>query len=119
MSHSFKSIALVGNAEDLRVAECMLSLTGHLHARGLAPLVDPAVGLAFAPGSVVLCPEQAFATRADLIVAIGGDGSLLYAARLVAGDAVPLLGINRGRLGFLTDVRPNSMLQDVHTVPSP
>jgi len=72
MSHSFKSIALVGNALDLRVAECMLNLTGHLHARGLAPLIDPGVGLAFAPGSVVPCPEQAFATRADLIVAIGG-----------------------------------------------
>jgi NAD+ kinase len=116
MSHSFKSIALVGNAEDLRVAECMLSLTGHLHARGLAPLVDPGVGLAFPPGSVVPCPEEAFATRADLIIAIGGDGTLLYAARLVAGDAVPLLGINRGRLGFLTDVSPNSMLEDVDTV---
>jgi NAD+ kinase len=74
------------------------------------------VGLKFAPGSVVPCPEQAFATRADLIVAIGGDGTLLYAARLVAGDAVPLLGINRGRLGFLTDVSPNSMLEDVDTV---
>jgi NAD+ kinase len=116
MSHSFKSIALVGNAEDLRVAECMLGLTGHLHARGLAPLVDPGVGLAFPPGSVVPCPEEAFATRADLIIAIGGDGTLLYAARLVAGDAVPLLGINRGRLGFLTDVSPNSMLEDVDTV---
>src|SRR3982074_2508758 len=116
MSHSFKSIALVGNALDLRVAECMLSLTGHLHARGLAPLIDPGVGLAFAPGSVVPCPEQAFATRADLIVAIGGDGALLYAARLVAGYSVPLLGINRGRLGFLTDVSPNSMLEDVDTV---
>jgi len=113
MSHSFKSVALVGNAKDLRVAECMLSLAGHFHARGLTPLVDPGVGLAFAPGSVVICPEQAFATRAELIVAIGGDGTLLYAARLVAGHSVPLLGVNRGRLGFLTDVSPASMLEDI------
>src|SRR5260370_8703461 len=98
MSHSFKSIALVGNALDLRVAECMLGLTGHLYARGLTPLVDPGVGLAFAPGSVVPCPEQAFATRADLIVAIGGDGPLLYAARLVSGDPVPLPETNPGPL---------------------
>jgi NAD+ kinase len=116
MSHSFQAIALVGNAKDLRVAECMLSLAGHLYSRGLCALVDPDVGLAFPPGSVQPCPEAAFAARAELIVAIGGDGTLLYAARLVAGHAVPLIGINRGRLGFLTDVSPNSMLEDVDTV---
>jgi len=116
MSQSFQSVALVGNAKDLRVAECMLSLAGHFQSQGVRALVDPGVGLAFRPGSVVLCPEATFAARADLIIAIGGDGTLLYAARLVAAHAVPLLGINRGRLGFLTDVSPNSMLEDVDTV---
>ena len=86
MPQSFHSIALVGNAKDLRVAECMLSLAGHFYARGQRALVDPGVGLAFPPDSVVPCPEQSFATRADLIIAIGGDGTLLYAARLVAGQ---------------------------------
>jgi NAD+ kinase len=116
MPHSFQSIALVGNAKDLRVAECMLGLAAHFHARGVPVLVDPSVGLAFKADSVVLCPEQSFATRADLIVAIGGDGTLLYAARLVAGHSVPLLGVNRGRLGFLTDVSPSCMLEDVDSV---
>jgi NAD+ kinase len=116
MSESFSSVALVGNAKDLRVAECMLSLVAHFYARGVRPLVDPGVGLAFKPDSVVSCPEQAFATRADLIISIGGDGTLLYAARLAAGHSVPLLGINRGRLGFLTDIGPASMLEDVDSV---
>jgi NAD+ kinase len=116
MPHSFQSIALVGNAKDLRVSECMLGLAAHFHARGVPVLVDPSVGLAFKADSVVLCPEQSFATQADLIVAIGGDGTLLYAARLVAGHSVPLLGVNRGRLGFLTDVSPSCMLEDVDSV---
>jgi NAD+ kinase len=116
MPHSFQSIALVGNAKDLRVAECMLGLAAHFHACGVPVLVDPSIGLAFKANSVVLCPEQSFATRADLIVAIGGDGTLLYAARLVAGHSVPLLGVNRGRLGFLTDVSPSCMLEDVDSV---
>src|SRR6202521_1107216 len=116
MSHSFQSIAMVGNAKDLRVADCMLSLAGHFYSKGVRALVDPDVGLAFGRAGVLPCPEQAFAPRADLIIAIGGDGTLLYAARLVAGHSVPLLGINRGRLGFLTDVSPNSMLEDVETV---
>src|SRR3979490_2796937 len=102
MSHSFQSIALVGNARDLRVADCMLSLAAHFHTKGVRPLVDPGLELAFRPGSVVPCPEASFATRADLIIAIGGDGTLLYAARLVAGYSVPLLGINRRRVGVLT-----------------
>ena len=50
------------------------------------------------------------AARADLIIAIGGDGTLLYAARLATARRVPLLGINRGRLGFLTDVLPQDLL---------
>ena len=116
MSHSFQSIALVGRPTDLRVADCMLSLAGHFHSKGVRTLVDPRVNLDFQPDSVLFCPEASFATRADLIIAIGGDGTLLYAARLVAGYAVPMLGINRGRLGFLTDVTRDSMLDDVDTV---
>jgi NAD+ kinase len=94
----------------------MLSLAAHFESRGLRPMVDPGNGLGFKPDSVEPCPEQHFAARADLIVAIGGDGTLLYAARLVAGYSVPLLGVNRGRLGFLTDVSPNSMLEDIDSV---
>src|ERR1700682_2098292 len=116
MSQSFQSIALVGNAKDLRVAECMLSLADHFQSQGVRPLGDPGLGLAFQPGSVVPCPEASFATRADLIIAIGGDGTLLYAARLVAGHSVPMLGINRRRLGFMPAVAPQSMLEDVDTV---
>jgi NAD+ kinase len=116
MPHTFNSIALTGNAKDSRVADCMLSLAAHINARGVRVIVDPGVGLKFPADSVLPCPEQEFVTRADLIIAIGGDGTLLYAARLVAGHSVPLLGINRGRLGFLTDVSPESMLDDVDTV---
>ncbi len=116
MSRPFQSIALVGNSRDHRVAECMLSLAAHLHRRGLRPLVESGSELPFAPERVERCPPAEFARRAELVIAIGGDGTLLYAARLVAGAAVPLLGVNRGRLGFLTDVSPNSMLEDVDGV---
>lgn len=116
MSQSFASIALIGNTADARVAECMLNLVGHLSRRPGRLLVEKSVNLAFPPDAVVRCEAQAFSTQANLIIAIGGDGTLLYASRLVAGFDVPLLGVNRGRLGFLTDVGARTMLEDVDTV---
>ena len=53
---------------------------------------------------------------ADLIIVIGGDGTFLGAARDVAQFEVPMLGINRGRLGFLTDIMPDEMEQKVTAV---
>jgi NAD+ kinase len=58
-------------------------------------------------------PEGEIGRQADLVITIGGDGTLLYGAGLVAAHGVPLLGINRGRLGFLTEVLPQDMLPSV------
>jgi NAD+ kinase len=50
---------------------------------------------------------------ADLIIAVGGDGSMLTAARVAASAGIPLVGINRGRLGFLADVSPSDKLESL------
>lgn len=52
----------------------------------------------------------------DLVIVIGGDGSLLGAARELAKSDVPLLGVNRGRLGFLTDISPEEMEEKISAV---
>jgi NAD+ kinase len=105
----FRTIALLGKHLDPRVGDSMLSLATHLKGRGRRILVDSAVDLPFEPGSVDKMPEERFASQADLIVAVGGDGTMLYAARLTTNAPVPLLGVNRGRLGFLADVSPQEM----------
>jgi NAD+ kinase len=61
-------------------------------------------------------PRAELAAQADFMIAVGGDGTLLEAARLVAGREVPLLGINRGRLGFLTDVLPLDVAAGIDAV---
>jgi NAD+ kinase len=116
MHASIHTVALVGKSTDTRVADCMLSLSSHLAARGLQVLVNTGVRLPFPSGSVRPCPERDFPTEADILIAIGGDGTLLRAARLIAGRSIPLLGINLGHLGFLTDISPASMKEDVDRI---
>lgn len=117
MSPSIRSCALVARFADSRVLESVLLLAEHLRARGVQVLVpedEREVTQALAGQSGVLAlDESELARQADLVVAVGGDGTLLYAAGLVAERATPLLGINRGRLGFLTDVLPEDMVAGV------
>src|SRR6478609_8443149 len=108
-----QACALIGRFSDERVAESALLLLPHLKKRGVRALLPKDDPLAAPPDLVTRIPEEEIAERADLVIAIGGDGTLLYAARLVAHRGVPLIGINRGRLGFLTDVLPQDMLASV------
>jgi NAD+ kinase len=108
-----QACALIGRFSDPRVAESALTLLPHLRQRGVQALLPEGDPLSVSPDLVVRVPEDQIAERADLVIAIGGDGTLLYAARLVAHRGVPLIGINRGRLGFLTDVLPQDILASV------
>src|SRR5579864_1658367 len=112
MAIPVRTCALVGRYTDARVAETVHALLPHLKSRGVQVLASESAPGLEAP-DVTRVPEAAIGARVDLVIAIGGDGTLLYAARLVARHAVPLLGVNRGRLGFLTDVMPQDMLPAV------
>lgn len=54
-------------------------------------------------------PDEAFSTGLDLVVSLGGDGTMLRSVRLVAADDVDVLGVNIGHLGYLTEVEPESL----------
>ncbi len=105
--------ALVGRFKDPRVEESVALLLPRLAARGIEVLVSEDLPPQAATGPFSRVDERAIAERADLVIAVGGDGTLLYAARLTARRDVPLLGINRGRLGFLTDVMPQDVIAGV------
>jgi len=105
--------ALVTRFADARAADSAAALARHLVGRGIEVLAPEEESARLGEVAARLVPESSLAGAADLMVAIGGDGTLLYAAGLVAGLGVPLLGVNRGRLGFLTDVMPEDMLASV------
>jgi NAD+ kinase len=113
MKTVFKTIALVGLVTDERVAEPMQALSSHLTKAGINVVARPESAGQLAAEAV---EENKFTEHVDLIIAIGGDGTMLHAASLTNGGSVPLLGINRGRLGFLTDVLPAEMLESLDEI---
>jgi NAD+ kinase len=110
MHPPFHIIALIGRYADPLVAEAMVALAAHAGGRGVRVLIDADCPLSFT-AAVERRAESELAGAAELLVSVGGDGTLLYAARLAEGTTVPLLGINRGRLGFLADVSATEMLE--------
>src|SRR5262245_29020043 len=101
--------AMLGRFADARRAESVAGRVPHRQSRRVRVLVSEDAALPESITGATGVAGAAIGERADLVIAIGGDGTLLYAARLVARHGVPLLGINRGRLGFLTDVMPQDM----------
>lgn len=95
MAAKFTQVTILGRREDPRVAEPLQLLVDHLTKAGVEVGSEDEI------------------ESADLVIAIGGDGTMLYAGGLVRDLGVPLLGINRGRLGFLADVTPDEMLASV------
>jgi NAD+ kinase len=105
-----KTCAVLGKFTHPNVAESARTLVPFLLQHGLEVLVEATADHAALGDGVKPVTDEELVARAQLAIVIGGDGSLLYAARLIAASGIPLLGINRGRLGFLTDTMPQDML---------
>ena len=105
--------ALIGHFTEPRIAESAVVAVAALRERGVQVLVADDEPAATLPAHTTPTPRLELAARASFMIAVGGDGTLLQAARLVVGRDVPLLGINRGRLGFLTDVMPQDVAASI------
>lgn len=106
---AIQTCAVFGKFEQPNVAESAAALVPFLAQQGLQVLVQAEAHHAPLGTAVQPVEDEVLVRRAQLAIVIGGDGSLLYAARVIAAAGIPLLGINRGRLGFLTDTMPQDM----------
>ena len=110
MKFPFKNVALIGKHKSLDVAEPLLRMANFLSGRGLNVLLDR-----LSAEYLDACPYPAMtladmAGKVDLAIVIGGDGTMLNIARTFSPHHVPLIGVNQGRLGFLTDLTLENML---------
>lgn len=112
----FARIGLVGRLGSEASFNSLKRLIHFLQGQGVEILMDEETA-ATAPVSDLEClTREELAQSADLVIVVGGDGSLLSSARSMCLTGVPLLGINRGRLGFLTDILPDDIERQVGAV---
>jgi NAD+ kinase len=113
---AFKTVALIGRYKSRDVAQPLGELGHFLAGQGCDVLVDRETasesGLALFP----VVEREELGEKADLVVVLGGDGSMLSTARLLAPTGVPLIGVNQGRLGFLTDIALRRMIEQMGKV---
>lgn len=110
-----KRTGIIANIEKPRTKEVLTSLVEWLEAKGaefaLGEELVPLVGR-----ERLAHPQEELPAHSDMIVALGGDGTLLAAARAVGSRGTPILGVNLGRLGFLTELRPSEIFSALERI---
>lgn len=113
----FRNIGIIGRLNSNKVIETVKRLTRYLVAEGYHVILDERIADVIPGHGMQVCSVSMLGEVCDLVIVVGGDGSLLGAARALAKYNTPVLGINRGRLGFLTDISPDdTMLEAVQSV---
>ena len=104
MGSAFKNIAIVGKYQSQGIAEPLAAIAGFLKAEGYVPIIEKDTADNIGLSGYALASLGELGQEADLAVVVGGDGTMLSVARILAPQGVPLVGVNQGRLGFMTDI---------------
>jgi NAD+ kinase len=110
-----RKIAVVINTDKPMAVEAGRRLVEWLEVRGLQPILSPN-GAAAAKRPELAVPEGPRWGEADLLIVLGGDGTLIRAAQAVAPMNVPVLGVNTGHLGFLTELENTELFDQLEPI---
>ncbi|MDD4910795.1 MAG: NAD kinase [Sideroxydans sp.] len=113
MKFPFQTVAIIGKQKTADVAAPMLLLGDYLAERGVDVVVDNISSEYLRTDRFRALSLDEIASSVDLAIVIGGDGTLLNIARALAPHGTPIAGVNKGRLGFLTDLSMGSMLEGI------
>lgn len=104
-------VALIGRQRVSKISETLQDICTHLQQQGKTVVLELLTAALLPDSPLPSIPKDELKEHCDLIIVVGGDGSLLGAARIAADQNLPVVGINRGTLGFLTDIAPNHLHQ--------
>lgn len=113
MQPAFRRVALIGKLRSAEIAVSLRQLREFLRERGCEVLVEQETALEVGAEGA---SYEALGGWADLAVVIGGDGTLLAAARNLVRHHVPVVGVNQGRVGFMTDIGHKDMQSGIGAV---
>jgi NAD+ kinase len=116
MRTAFEKIGLIGRSQQDGIVDPLSQLLTLLEQRGLDVLLEDRLAEVVPNHRQRLASRDEIGQEADLVIVVGGDGSLLSAARTLVKYDTPVLGVNRGRLGFLTDISPDEIANQVPAV---
>ena len=111
---AFRRVALIGK-HTAEIAESLRQLRALLHARGCEVRVERDTAARIGDGDGPASFEE-IGAFADLAIVVGGDGTMLWAARNLARHRVPLCGVNQGRVGFMTDIGQGDMREGIAAI---
>jgi len=109
----FRRVALIGKLRSAEIVTSLRSLTQFLEKRGCEVLVEQETA---ADLGVKGFDYESLGKRAQLAIVIGGDGTMLAAARNLVRYHVPVVGVNQGRVGFMTDIGHEDMFDGVGAI---
>jgi len=116
MSPVFKTAAVVGKSDAASLPDVLDQLSALLRRHGLAIVMDPLTAGASPVRPDAVAELADLPARSELAIIVGGDGTLLSCARLMAERGVPLVGVNLGRLGFLTDIPAEALESSIESI---
>jgi NAD+ kinase len=114
--NAFKRVALIGKYKSPEIAEPLLKLAQFLVSRGVDIVLDPLTAAHIGDNGHRVATLEQIGESAELAVIIGGDGTMLNIARTFAPYDVALVGVNQGRLGFLTDLSMDTMYESIGSI---
>lgn len=112
----FKRISLITNSSAQEVADTLNTVIEFLQQHNIDIELDECCAKIARNKDLPVVVADKVGVNSDLAIAIGGDGTMLKAAHLVCGHGIPLLGINRGHLGFLADIPADSVEQHLEEI---